>query len=396
MGRKYHLTTILIMAVFSLSAVLLVRTFTCLKAGKLNDFLLSHYYGDERDTEEEWLYGNLYLDEKCSDHFRDHYLDREYFEGHTTVEEVSKALPITQLEMFLTFHNYKYIYTGHMAKLSDGEEHAAWIALTSWNALSGINRALHLVILVVILLVVIGIFAFRRKLYIDKESEEGMANTLSKGLAYEMTEPMQELRDAVEAWKNASESERSAISGKVIAELDRMDESIKNLLQLRDLDAGNVDLHFEEVNLYYLTKATLKRLDPILAKKNLTAQVDTNAPEDCIVKADPQILKLVLSNVIMKTADYSSRKVRITLVVGRTVRFQVESDDYQIPKDEACSVWKFYSLYDDCKTDEIGSSGVGLAATAHVLDAHKAKYGCRPVEGGTMLWFEMKRIRNHE
>lgn len=395
MYRKNNLTTILILAGFFISAFLMVRAFTCVKAGELNDFLMKHYYGYDFDTEEEWLYTHLYLDEKY-DLFWDHHFNHGYYWENRMPEKISEALPKTQLEMFLSYHDYNYMYSGNMYKLSDDEEQAAWIAMMSWVNLISINKIRDYVIWTIVICVMIGILAYRKKLCKDKESEEGMANTLSKGLAYEMAEPMRGLRDALEEWKNASESEKNAISGKVIAEVDQMDEGIKNLLQLRDFDAGNIDLHFEEVNLYYLTNAVLKRLNPVLSKKILTAQVETQAPEDCIVKADPQILKLVLSNVIMKTADYSSRKIRITLVVGRTVQFQVVSDDYQIPKDEARSVWKFYSLYDDCKADEIGSSGVGLAAAARMLDAHKAKYGCQPVQRGTMLWFEMKRIRDHE
>ena len=59
MRKKYNVTTILILAGFFLCAFLMVRAFTCIKAGELNHFLISHYYGDGRDTKEELDYSKL-------------------------------------------------------------------------------------------------------------------------------------------------------------------------------------------------------------------------------------------------------------------------------------------------------------------------------------------------
>ena len=398
MRKKYNVTTILILAGFFLSAFLMVRAFTCIKAGELSHFLISHYYGDGRDTKEELDYSKLYLEEKYHVFsFASEYLKyADFFKGFPTAEKISELMPKIQREMFLTYHDGEYLYYGRYYLLSDEEEVVADIGLTSWNNVTRANKVRDCIIFTLVLFVMIGIFKYRKKLWKDKESEEGMAITLTKGLACEMAEPLHGLRTAVEEWKNADETEKNTHSGKVIAEVDRMDEVIKNLLKLRDFEAGNIDLHLEEVNLSHLTNAVLKRLDPFLAKKVLTAHIDSQAPEDCVVKADPQILKLVIGNLIMRTAEYSSRKVEIMLIAGKTVQFQALSDDYQISKEATSSIWKDYSLYDDCMTDKFGSNGVGLAAAGRMLDAHKAKYGCLPAERGTMFWFEMKRIRNHE
>ena len=87
---------------------------------------------------------------------------------------------------------------------------------------------------------------------------------------------------------------------------------------------------------------------------------------------------------------YSAGRIGIRISSDQKVRFEISNDGQVLSREAASKVWDLFYKTDASRTDRLRSSGIGLAVTASILKAHKAKYECIPGENETTFRFEMK------
>jgi hypothetical protein len=398
---KNAMITGLILLVFYIAVRLMLFGFACLKAESLNDYFFDHLagieYSDKYEVDETYFilktgsyfgaqvysYNWAVMAEEADSYpgwkrsLQESYYDSEFkpiSEVNTDqdlsywdfsypdddVDLVTLHYELSPFDTILQLDFYKYFA-------------ASWIGL-------------------LIMIVLVYIRHGQYGIFLGEKNDENAECRLSEELSREMIAPLEALKKATSDWKNADESDRDSYSDGIITEVDRMNGVIKKLLKVRDLESGKVDLNCEEFNLYRFTSSVVEHLDPILNKKKIQVSVDSENEDECIVNADPEIMDMVISSMIMKSAESADKKIKIHVYADKKVCLEVKCDSPWVTGNrDAGKVWSKYSISDRMRAEELGSSGIGLVPAATMLRAHKAKFGCAPEQDGTVLWFELKK-----
>ena len=256
------------------------------------------------------------------------------------------------------------------------------------------NKETYIVMILVTICLLIFVKRIRKMWYRKMKSEERVAHIITGKMAYALKDPMISLNESVSDWMNAQEENRDEYVGKIITKVDQMDKTIMRLLKQKDVDSKDLNVEFEEVDLYELALEVQSIFKPILQKRNIKTSVKANHPEKCMVKADPEWMKFIIENLFAKAMDtvIEEFSVLITTGVYEEVEFELECLGAELYKDREKKIWKDSYVAEPTVMKELGIIGGGLDFVGRVLKAHKATYGCivLPNRNAFMLWFRMK------
>ncbi len=413
MGKKNILRPCIAVLLFWLAIFAMIRIFSALKVDLLCDYVTEEVYFREYSEQRE------YIDEFLDLGFESETFHRYWFglvdaslwfqREHISTydfsnigemppeDEVKSEIPYVKKWAFWTYHEYEsYVPGCHKYRenswLHRYDESRA-IVDTCWSNVLGVyakeNTAIFIIVLVLSLSFAVSCF----KIYNDGKYEPSMASALSKSLSHELGAPLGSMKKLLENWKSAEEDARDEYTEQIISEIESMDDAIRLQLKIRDIEIGRLDMNLEETDFMRFTASVTEHLKPVLDKNRIRTEIISESASECIVMADPELLKLVIGNLIMKSAEHSNGKIEIRMSGGKYVGFTVKSDDSWIDKKEAGNIWKYYSVYDELRADEMGNLGLGLFPSAQILRAHKARFGCDAYASGTELWFEMKTVK---
>ncbi|MBE7069110.1 MAG: HAMP domain-containing histidine kinase [Ruminococcaceae bacterium] len=251
-----------------------------------------------------------------------------------------------------------------------------------------------LFLLVLIVLLFIAVFSMRR-MYKNRVQFEARTKSLTRSFAHELKTPLAVTKAYVENWDLVDENDRPDVSAKINSEVDHMTKMVNTLLDLSNIDSGDVSLNLEEVELYDLSMSCYKHLEKIAKEKEVDV-VFTKDKEDgkYLVSADLNMMQMVISNFISNAIKYGKKKIGISLLCeNNNVTFKITNDGDPISKKDQKKIWDLFYKKDKSGTDRLNSNGIGLAVNKSILELHKAKFGVTSNDTGTTFWFEMKKVK---
>jgi PAS domain S-box-containing protein len=167
----------------------------------------------------------------------------------------------------------------------------------------------------------------------------------------------------------------------------RMGQLIDDLLKL--LQVTRYEFNLKEVNLSELGQ------DAIHEKKTLQPERKVNfiCPENLWVKADPGMMRIVITNLIDNAWKFTRRSSRATIEMGSFIRegktvFYIK--DNGIGFDMAYAN-KLFNPFERLQTsDEFEGTGIGLAMAERIIHRHGGKIWAEAVlEKGTSICFTL-------
>ena len=162
------------------------------------------------------------------------------------------------------------------------------------------------------------------------------------------------------------------------------------------MNAGKIDLRTEEIDLHYMVKKVIGELRTDFLKRKIEVADKSENNDEYIVNADPQLMQLVISNMLLVAADNTEKKVVVQVspvrkgTRGGNVRFTVSCSDKMFKDLASGALWSVVTDSDSSRTENLGSKGVGLATVVPILKAHGAKYGRTITDMETSFWIELK------
>ncbi len=171
-------------------------------------------------------------------------------------------------------------------------------------------------------------------------------------------------------------------------DLQRLKTLVSNLLDLSKIEAGKMEMEFENISLHTLCQNAAGILENQIAEKHihLTVEVPQNLPD---VKADTNKITWVLTNLITNALRYTESGGSIRLWAdhhGPYVHVSVSDNGSGIPL-EAQS--KIFDKFVQIKSDKIlGGSGLGLTICKEIVRAHGGTIwvDSTPGEGSTFTF----------
>ena len=186
--------------------------------------------------------------------------------------------------------------------------------------------------------------------------------------SHELRSPLASIRTNLEvALRNADTTDWAEVAARVLAEDERMEDTVAELLELARLDESTGPAPIEtlpEVD-----------LDEVVADLTVAARrvpIDTARVSAGRVHGRHDQLARAVRNLIDNAARHASTTVAVVLTTdGQTVELDVDDDGPGIAPEDRAKVFERFTRLDDGRARDAGGLGLGLALVKAIVESHQ-------------------------
>lgn len=226
-----------------------------------------------------------------------------------------------------------------------------------------------------------------------KEQVDEMRKEFLSNVSHELKTPIALIQGYAEGLKEGITDDPESTQfycDVIMDEASKMNNMVKKLLTLNQIEFGNEQLEMERFNLTEVMKAVINSNKLLAEQKGIEIQFDG---EDFVeVWADEYKIEEVATNYLTNAINHcdGERKIKVSIEVHNGIaRTSVFNTGEPIPESELDNIWiKFYKV-DKARTREYGGSGIGLSIVKAIMEQHKQECGVKNHEDGVEFWFEL-------
>ena len=228
-----------------------------------------------------------------------------------------------------------------------------------------------------------------------KEQIDEMRKDFLSHVSHELKTPIALIQGYAEGLKeniNEDEESRNFYCDVISDEAAKMNNLVRKLLNLNQIEFGNNTLDMRRFDLYQLIFNKIAASNILFEKKGVKVVFDESGPT--YVWADELMIEEAFSNYLSNALNHvpDGGKIRIYFQQDeKNLRLHVFNQGKPIPAEDIDKIWiKFYKV-DKARTREYGGSGIGLSLVAATMEAHGKSYGVDNMEDGVDFWFDLDR-----
>ena len=220
---------------------------------------------------------------------------------------------------------------------------------------------------------------------------EGVRRDFVANVSHELKTPLTSMRGFAEALADSGVDPETTrdFAGRILANTDRMQHLVDDLLDLARIESGAWRPEIEELRVRPLIDDAWASLQSGAERRGIRLEPDL--PEDLKVRADREALFQVLSNLLDNAVRYApdASPIRLTARPDDSgVRFEVADEGPGIPSAQLERVFERFYRVDAARSREAGGTGLGLSIVKHLVAAHGGEVGIDSALGeGTRAWF---------
>ena len=190
------------------------------------------------------------------------------------------------------------------------------------------------------------------KIDIEKKTEmDEMRKEFISNVSHELKTPIALIQGYAEGLQeciNDDADSREFYCDVIMDEADKMNQLVKNLLTLNQLESGSEQVVFERFDLLEVIQGVVNATAILREQSGVALQVHGTGPK--YVWADEFKTEQVLTNYISNAIHYAAGEKKIEIFVRpntETVRVEVFNTGNPIPEEELEHIWdKFYLFYE--------------------------------------------------
>ena len=230
---------------------------------------------------------------------------------------------------------------------------------------------------------------------IDKKTQiDEMRREFLSNVTHELKTPIALIQGYAEGLKdniNDDEESREFYCDVIIDEAAKMNEMVKKLLNLNQLEFGEDQVNMERFDLNAVIIGVLQSSDILIRQKE--AKVLFTGGDPLYVWGDEFKIEEVLMNYFSNAVNHCEKEkvieVKIEEMDGHA-RVSVFNTGMPIPEDSLPHLWEKFYKVDKARTREYGGSGIGLSIVKAIMESMNQKYGVINYENGVRFWFELE------
>jgi len=233
-----------------------------------------------------------------------------------------------------------------------------------------------------------------------KEQNEEMRKEFLANVSHELKTPIALIQGYAEGLRegiNEDTESRDFYCEVIIDEAEKMNNMVKKLLTLNQLEFGNDVVSMERFDVVTLINNYLQSAN-ILIKQN-DIQVRMQETEPIYVWADEFKTEEVFMNYFTNAVNHCSGEriidIRFEQKEGK-VRITVFNTGEQIPRESLEHIWEKFYKVDKARTREYGGNGVGLSIVKAIMESMNQKYGVENYTNGVCFWFELEMVKDNQ
>lgn len=171
-------------------------------------------------------------------------------------------------------------------------------------------------------------------------------------------------------------------------EANLMDDLVKDLLDLSQLETGQFKLYKTEVDINNMLLDIYTKFEKQLGLEvNISSSFITSSKT---VNADRRRLEQVVVNFLSNAIKFSDGEVILkTEKNNEKLKIIIYNSGKNINSEEIESIWQPFYKTDKSRNREDGGTGLGLSIVKGILECHGFDYGVENVDGGVEFWFSL-------
>ena len=155
-------------------------------------------------------------------------------------------------------------------------------------------------------------------------------------------------------------------------EVDRLNDMIMDMLELKRLTMGSRNFNTTEVDVKALISELFDMYRNEEKNYNLELVVEGNDPYE--IQADYSLMRYVFTNLIGNSIKFSKNSVQVKVLLNyqdSALEILVEDQGIGVPEDDQTKI--FQSFYRGSNVGNISGTGVGLSIVSEFVNLHKGK-----------------------
>ncbi|MDO8504666.1 MAG: ATP-binding protein [Candidatus Liptonbacteria bacterium] len=159
-------------------------------------------------------------------------------------------------------------------------------------------------------------------------------------------------------------------TSEIYASSKRMSNLVGALLNVSRIELGTFAIEPKQINVSEIADSILKELKPKIDSKNVVIARGYSA-EMPAINADPNLLRMILQNIISNSVKYTAPGGKITISVSKNdknILLSVADTGYGIPANQQEHIFQKFFRADNIIPIETDGTGLGLYITKEVLE----------------------------
>lgn len=173
---------------------------------------------------------------------------------------------------------------------------------------------------------------------------------------------------------------------------ERLVRIINDILDVEKIESGKLELQIGDVAIAHLLREALESNAPYGEKYQVRFALE-GAPETAQVRADPDRLMQVLTNLLSNAAKFSPAGAAVKVraqETGNRVRVEVQDFGRGIPEEFRARIFEKFAQADSSSTRRFEGTGLGLSISRRLVEAMGGTIGFSTVTGqGTTFYFDL-------
>lgn len=229
-----------------------------------------------------------------------------------------------------------------------------------------------------------------KKEQIDEMRKEFLAN-----VSHELKTPIALIQGYAEGLKEGihddDEESKDFYCDVIIDESSKMNNMVKKLLTLNQLEFGNDVVTMERFDIVAMIRNFLQSAEILLQQNQVNVRMQQQEP--IYVWADEfkteEVVRNYFSNAMNHVNNDKLIDIKFTKLDNR-VRISVFNTGEPIPEESLAHLWEKFYKVDKARTREYGGSGVGLSIVKAIMESMNQQYGVMNYTNGVEFWFELE------
>lgn len=227
----------------------------------------------------------------------------------------------------------------------------------------------------------------------QKEKMEKMRTDFMGNVSHELKTPIALIQGYAEGLREGVSDDaesREFYCDVIMDEAAKMNQMVKNLMTLNQLEFGDENVEFQRFDLTELIRGVLQSMEIVAQQKE--ARVQFRQKESVYVWADEFKAEQVVRNYVSNAFNHldGDRVVDVKLIPsGDKVKVTVFNTGAPIPEEDVPHIWEKFYKVDKAHTREYGGNGIGLSIVKAIMDSFHQKYGVKNYDNGVEFWFEL-------
>ena len=226
-----------------------------------------------------------------------------------------------------------------------------------------------------------------------KEEQERYQREFIANASHELKTPIALIQGYAEGLKEGiseDKESRDYYCDVIVDEAQKMNNLVKSLMSLNELELGRRELNIERFNISEMITNQINAMSILASNSGITIEYE---PSETFVFSDEFKAEEVFRNYLSNAVHYAAgeeKKIVVSVVKKENqVRVEVFNTGDPIPEESLARLWdKFYKV-DKARTREYGGSGVGLSIVKATMELLGQDYGCENCENGVKFYFEL-------